>query len=112
MVAPLTRASAAATRTIRLLMVLRVGIFVSLGFNTAPVYPPRSGGAVPQGTTVNCGLAPVMAPHAHERAVDLVGRVVEGVDIHSHHVRVRHRPWQPHQRAEERLLAPVDHERA
>ena len=56
--------------------------------------------------------ASVIAPHPQEGPMDDVGRLVERLEVHPHHVVVTHAPGQPHQAAPGRLPAPVGHQRA
>src|SRR5215813_2360105 len=57
-------------------------------------------------------LAPVVAPHSQKCSVNLIWRLVELVHAEPHHASVIHAPWQAHQRAVERLLAPIGDESA
>src|SRR5215467_14428101 len=57
-------------------------------------------------------LAPVVAPHPQKCSVNLVWRLVELVHADPHYASVIHAPRQAHQRAVERLLAPIGDESA
>src|SRR5262245_30436376 len=66
--------------------------------------------ALPRGQ--NSALTTVIAPHADERSMDLIGWLVEGLDVDMNDGAVVHVPRQAHECAINRHLAPIGNEGA